>query len=223
MHEPSASRPGPPTQAPFPPPPPRMAARQRGQSLAEFALVVPILLLLLLTVADFSRLFAAGIAIESAARTSAETAAGEYLRALGNPTDSSLASAADYALVAGHGWRTACNELATLPNLTFTAPGVQCDGLPTVVCVHDNADPGCSIIYNNAGSVPAACMSFVPGSLPTNARPDSGETSRYVEVRLCYRFSTILSIEIPFLGITLSPLGGDFYLERARTFTVADY
>lgn len=194
-----------------------------GQSLVEFALVLPILLLLLLTVADFSRLFAAGIAIESAARTSAETTAGEYLRALGSPTDNALGSAGAYALVAGHGWRTACNELGTLPNVTFTAAGVQCDGLPTVVCIHDNADPGCSTVYNNAGPAPAACSALAPGSLPANARPSSGETSRFVEVRLCYRFSTIFSIDIPFLGITLSPLGGDFYLERTRTFTVADY
>ena len=45
---------------------------RRGQSLVEFALVLPMLLVLLLGVADFGRVFAAGITIEAAARNAAE-------------------------------------------------------------------------------------------------------------------------------------------------------
>ena len=40
--------------------------RTAGQSLAEFALVTPILLMLVVIVADFGRVFAANLAIEAA-------------------------------------------------------------------------------------------------------------------------------------------------------------
>ena len=45
---------------------------RRGQSVVEFALVLPMLLVLLLGVADFGRVFAAGITVEAAARNAAE-------------------------------------------------------------------------------------------------------------------------------------------------------
>ena len=46
--------------------------RQRGQGLAEFALVVPLLFLLAVAVGDFGRLFNAAVATESAAREAAD-------------------------------------------------------------------------------------------------------------------------------------------------------
>ncbi|HEX5591376.1 MAG TPA: TadE/TadG family type IV pilus assembly protein [Candidatus Limnocylindrales bacterium] len=44
----------------------------RGQSLAEFALVAPILLLVVVAIADFGRLYNSMVAIESAAREAAD-------------------------------------------------------------------------------------------------------------------------------------------------------
>ena len=52
----------------------------RGQSLVEFALLLPLLLVILLGVADFGRVFQAGIMMESATRAAAEAGAVEYLR-----------------------------------------------------------------------------------------------------------------------------------------------
>jgi hypothetical protein len=46
--------------------------RERGQGLAEFALVVPIMFLLAVAVGDFGRLFTAAVAVESAAREAAD-------------------------------------------------------------------------------------------------------------------------------------------------------
>ena len=51
-----------------------------GQSMVEFALIVPILLALFVAIADFGRVFAAGVVIEAAARDAAELVAEEYLR-----------------------------------------------------------------------------------------------------------------------------------------------
>jgi len=53
-------------------PPSRRRRRQRGQSVTEFALVLPILLALMLAVIDFARLFNTMISVEAAAREAAD-------------------------------------------------------------------------------------------------------------------------------------------------------
>ena len=197
---------------------------QSGQSLVEFGLILPLMMVLLLTIVDFGRLFSAGIMIESAARTAAETAAAEYLReatrVAPNPVDS-----AGYASIHQMAWQSICDEADRLPNAVPASGGGQCDGLPTVVCVHDGADPLCSTSYNDASGIPGGCPSLQPGARPNNTQQaEFGSNSwPYVEVRTCYRFATLLSLNIPFIGGSLSTLGGDFFIERARTFTVANY
>ena len=186
-----------------------------GQALAEFALVAPIILVLLLVVGDFARLFATGIAVESAARDAAEVAAQEYLRDPPSPTDPSFVPADYYTAIDTYAIDTACGELGGLPNA-----GSQCDAIPALVCVHDGADTNCQNVYPIGVAVPPQCRSFAAGQLPTNVQTGGSETSKYIEVRLCYRFSTLLNISnvggipVPF---------GDFYIERDRVFTVADY
>lgn len=179
--------------------------------MTEFALVVPFLLIILLTVADFGRFFAAGISVESIARTSAEVSAQEYLRAV----------AVDYSVVHTYAWQSVCDEASGLANVTYNGPGTQCDGIPTMVCVHDGVDGLCTDVYNSTGGVPAQCTLLLDPI--SNAQTGGSEASRYVEVRVCYRFNTIFPFKIPFVGGTLSPLTGDFYIQKVRTFTVADY
>jgi hypothetical protein len=198
-------------------------SNSRGQSLAEFTLILPIMLVLLLTVADFGRLFASGITIESAARAAAETAAGTYLvemRAM--PGSLPPLTADGYDRVHRAAWQSICDEAANLPNATPGVGGGQCSDLPTVVCVHDGADPACGTVYNAGGGGTAGCSLVSAGTSNVQADPSS-VSSKYVEVRVCYRFSSILSMDIPFFSGSLSPLSGNFFLEKVRTFTVADY
>jgi len=56
------------------PRPPRSWGRpiERGQALTEFALIAPILLLIVVAIADFGRLYNSMVAIESAAREAAD-------------------------------------------------------------------------------------------------------------------------------------------------------
>jgi hypothetical protein len=199
----------------------RAPATAKGQSLAEFALVIPFLLVILLLVADFARFFAAAIQVESIARTAAEAAAWQ----LQDPRTSSLP--ADYTALHQVAWSSVCEEGQQLPNMTFNGAGVQCDDIATVVCVHDSADPDCSNAYNTftgGDPTPAGCPSLQPGNRPTNAQEGSGEGAhRWVEVRVCYRFDTLFGFTIPVIGGAIPMLAGDFYIERTRTFTVADY
>lgn len=201
----------------------------RGQALVEFSLVLPLLMLLLLTIGDFGRLFAAAITIESAAGAASETAAAEYLREVLAVTPAPLTAVA-YQRVHRVAWQSVCDEASALPNAVPGSGGSECSGLVTVVCVHDGGDgssglgdPDCGNAYNDRAGIPSGCPSLEPGSRPVKLQTGGSETSMYVEVRVCYRFSTFLRVVLPSIGGTLATLGGDFDLERVRTFTVADY
>ena len=167
--------------------------RSDGQSLVELALVLPLLLVLLLTISDFGRLFNAGITIESAARTAAETASAEYLREALRVAPGPV-TLSGYTSVHQAAWQSVCNEASSLPNATPGSGSGECDGLPTVVCVHDGVDPLCAKAYNAGGGIPAGCPSLEAGTRPTHAQlPESGSNSwPYVEVRVCYRFNALL-------------------------------
>lgn len=193
---------------------PRTRRRPQGQALVEFALIAPFVLVLLIVVGDFARLFATAITVESAARDAAEVAAQEYTR---NPPGGSPpatyydgVATAIHELAAG----TVCDELGSLPNA-----GANCSAIPVVACVHNGTDPGCTTLYPGGVAVPPQCSNLA-SALPTNAQGGSGETSTWIEVRVCYRFSTLLNI--PQIGPIPLPFG-NFYLERNRVFTVADY
>jgi hypothetical protein len=189
--------------------------------MVEFALVLPIMLVVLLTASDFGRLFAMSLTIESAARTAAEVAANQYQRQLISMSPTPL-SDADYVAIHRSAWTSVCDEGGSLPGVTVV-PGSECIGLATVVCVHDGADTRCDEAYNASGGIPSRCPTLESGARPNHDQTGGTETSKYVEVRVCYRFTTIFNPIIPFVGGDLAVAGGEFDIERVRTFTVVDY
>ena len=190
----------------------------RGQSLVEFALVLPMLLVLLLGIADFGRVFAAGITIEAAARNGAEAAAQEYLqlRRSGTP-----ATAADFDRIHAVALESVCGEAELLPN--HSRFGGTCSMPVSAVCIHDI--PAELVNYGSrcgeaAGGAPAACTRIHEPWPTTQPLPDQ---LPWVEVRACYRFTTLFALEeirFPF-GWSLSV--GEVWLQKERSFTVADY
>jgi hypothetical protein len=177
------------------------------------------LLVLLLGVADFGRVFSAGITLEAATRNGAEAAAQEYLQIARNKYGGVLA-ASDYTHVHDVALSTVCKESQVLPNAT--GGGGPCTMPLTAVCVHDGADPDCGIEADP--SVSECTLVNQPWS-GANAGPAPGGSTplAYVEVRVCYRFTTLFNLrdlQLPF-GWALSL--GDIYLQRDRQFTVADY
>ncbi len=192
-------------------------AAPRGQSLVEFALVLPVLLILLLGVADFGRIFSAGIVVEASARNAADAAAQEYLQLKRNVAP---LTSADYSRVHAIAIQSACEEAERLPNRVGT--GTSCTMPAVAVCIHDDAAelPG----YSGCGQESA-------GAAPECSRMQNawsaglpyGNALPYVEVRVCYEFTTLFNLtnlELPF-GWSIS--FGTIYLERDRTFTVACY
>ena len=199
--------------------PPRHVRHSRGQSLVEFSLVLPLLLVLLLGVADFGRVFAAGITLEAAARNGAEAVAVERLH---NPP-TTPGDITYYQRLHDLAARTVCHEAKQLANTTYSAgPPETCPGMPVVaVCIHDGFDPLCSAadaLTGHSGSPPAECTQITDTAGRDHTSP--GEpASNNVEVRVCYQFTTLfnLHLQLPFsAGMNL----GDVWLQRTRTFVI---
>ena len=199
---------------------PSAETSRRGQSLVEFALVLPMPLVLLLGIADFGRVFAAGITLEAAARNAAEAAAQEYVQR--QRADAGPLTAADYDAIRAVAHRVACEEAAVLPNRT--GGPVLCTMPVSAVCVHD-LDVGDASDCGEASAVaPADCTMFgEPWTAALQQTEGVGPFLPYVEVRLCYRFTTLIplsDLDFP-LGWSLSV--GDVWLQRDRSFVGGDY
>lgn len=178
------------------------------------------LLVLLLGIADFGRVFQAGITIEAAARNAAEAAAQEYLQLVRGATLPLPAS--DYQRLHEVAVDSVCEEATGLANY---AGGTPCSMPAVAVCIHDGYDPLCA---TEAGTAPPGCTSIAAmPAAPTNqgANPTSsnGGALPQVEVRTCYRFTTLFNLtdlQLP-LGWSLSL--GEIWLQKDRWFTVANY
>jgi hypothetical protein len=172
--------------------------------LVEFALVLPLLMILLLGVADFGRIFQAGIAEEAAVRDSAEAAALQYNQYLqcgvGNPdpTCGSLPLPAQYDALHAEALKVACREAERMPSRTVDGSG-NCTMPIIAVCVHDTAGNTGGGDGNRCGQeasgAPAACdrmgALWSPARLsPTQATDQFGGRPN-IEVRMCYRFDPL--------------------------------
>jgi hypothetical protein len=176
------------------------------------------LLVLLLGIADFGRVFNASIVTESAARNAAETAAEVYLRNPPGPLSAPPVPPANYYMsLHNDAAKALCTEMRTLPGITYDDATQTCSGeLYLLVCVHDSSDDMCDVPPNGFGVAPADC------ALPTlsNAQLAETGTRRYVEVSVCYTFSPTYKLLImPIVGYT----SADVHIQRTRVFTVADY
>jgi hypothetical protein len=197
-----------------------------GQSLVEFGVTFPVLIFLLLGVADLGRIFSAGVIVESATRNAAEAAALEYERnPPGDPAtvpeDRLFApaptpgSAAYYDDLHAKAARVACADMRTLPNTTFDDVTGLCATWPVVrVCIHDGADSQCAQpIPGFNAAIPAECGE-VAGFVSSASTAQAGQ-NRDVTVWTCYPFTTLF--ELPLLSFM------DVHLQRGRVFSVPCY
>jgi hypothetical protein len=165
-------------------------------------------MILLIGVADLGRVFAAGIVLEGAARDGAELGARSYLKEnpSGPPTPGTYYQDLHLRVA-----KVVCSEMKNLPDTTFDAATGTCPSMPLTVCVHDGIDDACAS-QAFSGTPPSGCSIF--DSPATNSNT-SGDVSAYVEVRVCYRFSSITQSAF----FSFAPI----FLQNARTFTVANY
>jgi hypothetical protein len=170
----------------------------RGQSLAEFALVVPILLLLVLGVADFGRLFNAEVAVESAAR-----------------------EAADYGAFKSSYWTV--DAAMSVNNPPITVAEMQRRACTAAAGSHleGYAEPGGTINHASCTNPTFECWLVPPGgsevpcaTYPGGACADSTtDPSCIVHVRLSYTFK-------PFFAIP--PIPASLQVVRDSRFAISD-
>lgn len=179
----------------------RERERQSGQSLVEFAIFVPILLALFLGIADFARVFATMITIESAAREAADWGAinpGYWSTADSN--DAGCTGLKVYQCTVSHMEQRACTPASGLPDFEPAGgDGSTCSN-PTF---------SCQLVQPGGGTT--SCSS------PTTCADNIGASTVpcKVEVDLTYTFDLIAPTEL----IGLSP---SFTFTRTSIFAVAD-
>ena len=189
---------------------------RRGQGLVEFGLVLPLLMIFLLGVADFGRIFAAGITEEAAVRDGAEAGAIQWQQLCKKytfPCATGLQVQADYDSIHTVARDVACREAERMPGRVLDGTG-HCTMPIIAVCVHDDHNPGGGDANCGAGAPPPGgpCSHmdelWDPAKSPTTDRP-------YVEVRMCYRFD-------PLVTLTLENWG-TIWMQKANTFAVTNY
>ena len=203
---------------------PRLRLNSRGQTVTEFAFVMPLLVILLLGIADFGRVFQAAIVVQSAARAAAEAAAVEYLRTedIRTSPPAGWSESAYFDRIHEVASIAACQEARVLPNTTFQAgPPIRCPTWPAVsVCVHDDerVDLACGTTLAGFGGGTADCAGMSAAWTTT----EDSQSHDYVEVRTCYRFTTLFNLRLSLpMGAGLSL--GEIYLQSKGAFVVADY
>ena len=146
----------------------------RGQAMVEFALVLPIMLMMFIAIADFGRIFAAMIALEvgdprrsrgGGQPVPRQPARRELIDTTGagrEPPTTTPCTAPPRRVV--------CADLRGLPNTNFDAGTNTCPDMPLVmVCVHDSQDTGCGSLASPVADAPRPkCTASAPR--PTTAR-----------------------------------------------------
>jgi hypothetical protein len=177
----------------------RHRAPQRGQSIVEFTLVLPIMLILLLGIVDLARIYTTMMSVESAAR-----------------------EAADYGTTLGAGkWMNGAPRTATETEMERRAC-VSASDLP------DYADPdndpqtgGCtnpSFSYCIVASTGGSCLAYDPANGcedPLRAPPC------VITVTLGYDFSLLAPLNFEFMGVRYG-LPSTLSFERDASFAMTD-
>ena len=178
-----------------------MTARRpfkRGQSVVEFALVLPLMLILLLGTLDLARVYTTMMSVESAAREAADYAttfgAGKWQ--LGTPMDTTVTEMQ----------RRACVAASDLPD--YEDP----DGDPDTGCTNP------SFAYCVTASVGGTCGPVDPVEAcenPLRAPPCT------VTVTLTHDFQLLAPLGIDFFGVRLG-LPNSLTFDRDSTFAITD-
>jgi Flp pilus assembly protein TadG len=143
--------------------------------VTEFALVVPVLMLLLIAIADFGRIYASAVAVEAAGREAADYGA----------FDASRWNAANYATTVTEMERRAC----------VAAAGSHLEGYQTTDPANNATctNPGfsCTLERNGAGTDCLNSGGFTNGIDCSDPATDPPCT---VHVQMTYTFQTMLSV-----------------------------
>jgi hypothetical protein len=178
--------------------PPPTSRRESGQSVVEFALVLPIMVILLLAVLDFARIYTTMMSVESAAREAADygTTLGAGKWQAGAPMDTTVAEMQ----------RRACIASSDLPDYedADSDPATGCTNPSFAYCMTPSAGGTCGPVNPADGC-----------EIPTRTQPCM------VTVTLTYNFKLIAPVNVEFLGIQFG-FPSTITVVRDSTFAMTD-
>jgi hypothetical protein len=179
------------------------AGRSEGQSIVEFALILPLMLILLLAIVDFARIYTTMMSVESAAREAADfgtaLGAGKWSLAGDPPTpaDNTLALMRQRACVAAR----------NLPDYVGAADGSSCTNPAFSYCMTPADGAACEEAEDLPD--PAAC-----------ADPER-EVPCTVTVTLTYDFRLLAPVNIELMGASYG-FPSTITFTRDSTFAMTD-
>ncbi|HSG85137.1 MAG TPA: TadE/TadG family type IV pilus assembly protein [Candidatus Limnocylindrales bacterium] len=170
----------------------RRPHKSRGQSIVEFALVMPLMLIMMLAIVDFARIYTTMLSVESAAR-----------------------EAADYGTFGAERWRSdtytntvaemklrACVASRNLPD--YQGPDTDCTNPGFEYCLTASKNGPCEPLDTTAGCDQA-----------DRASPCT------LTVTLTYQFRPLVPFNIDFLGVNVG-IPSQITFARASTFAMTD-
>ncbi len=173
--------------------PPRRRDRN-GQSVTEFAIIIPVMMLILLGIADFGRLFTSAVAVEAAGREAADFGA----------FDASYWTDINVATTVAEMERRACTAAA----------GSHLEGYATTDPVNNatctNPVFSCSLERNGASADCGSSHGFTNG---VDCSDPATEPPCTVHVHMTYEFNTLLPA---------GPMTGTFEIGRDSRFRVSN-
>jgi hypothetical protein len=175
------------------------AEEERGQSVVELALILPVLLFILLGIADFARIYTTQLSIESAAREAADF--GALYPWSWDPTDPPNNKASTVQEMKNR----ACTAARNLPD--YIGSDTDADGVDD-----ECTNPSFGYVIDTPPGVDEADCHTVPRS----------DEPCKVTVTLGYVFDLIIPVNIAFGDGTLG-LPSTLSFERTSTFAISDF
>jgi hypothetical protein len=171
----------------------RRGSRTAGQSIVEFALVFPVMLFLLVGIADFGRMYTSAVAIESATREAADYGAFQINQWDPTNVPTTVAEMQKRACVAAAGSHLQDYQTTDGTNATCTNPSFQC--------------------WLELGGTSADCLTSGGWIAGTDCAASVTEPPCTVHVRLEFDFRTILQLPL---------VPGTIHLVRDSRFRISD-
>ena len=174
--------------------------RTPGQSVVEFALVLPLMLIILLAVVDFARIYTTMIGVESAAREAAD---------FGTNFGAAQWSSANKDRTLADMETRACTAASTLTSYAGDDPDTDLDG--DITCTN----PGFAYCMTPPGGSCVPVESTVGCDNPNNVDPCT------VTVTLTFDFHMLVPINVEVLGQHIG-FPSTIRFDRDSTFAITD-
>jgi Flp pilus assembly protein TadG len=165
----------------------------RGQSIVEFALILPLLLIMFLAVADLARVYTTMVTVESAAREAADFGAFNSRNWEGDPGDPT----SNYAKTLEQMTERACVAARNLPD--YAGPDTGCSN-PTIAVELQEPD----------------------GSVGVNCDDETRPTPCRVVVTLTHDFHLIVPMSVTLFDVTVG-FPPTMTFERTSIFAISDF